>query len=496
MPRTMIGVDSTGAGCIKIMKVNTDNPRTTADTARSKFLYNSKLEQAQVSDVELQDLLASTGNVFTPSGSTNATFTKKTETDDSFGRGTRYYYRKSHFPNNFYNMPLFDYKSKRESDGKFQQHVVQRRYSGKYYQDNGGYYSTLFGSPHGSGMRWFKDYVVAGLGTINYGTTSYVQNRDPDDYNPFNMIASRLVLWNLPGDSSAILSPPTTPTAGKKAVKITSAALKIAKPGYDVDTATASQLAFDSSRRPAKIIAAADVSLPTGDSFYETGITLPDNVVADVSFYSGTTIRYPSTFGAVYWFDGTKIRFTNGTGSAGRARFMIYLEDDSAPSSGSNKVLREFNDGTVDVVQFLRPGSATTPRFSDIVIDSRWPAVQLMDEGYFTVANGQLQTDIVVPNTSGMFLMVKYCTVHGAGSDWSASIKLPFIKKFVLNYSSANHAGDSTYADIVGSTVTFNTFKGAPGDYYNDGDNPGTMVTESVPDPIIGIRYYIFGIPS
>ncbi len=42
MTRTMIGVDSTGAGCIKIMKNDADNPRTTPDSQRSKFLYNSK----------------------------------------------------------------------------------------------------------------------------------------------------------------------------------------------------------------------------------------------------------------------------------------------------------------------------------------------------------------------------------------------------------------------------------------------------------------------
>lgn len=67
---------------------------------------------------------------------------------------------------------------------------------------------------------------------------------------------------------------------------------------------------------------------------------------------------------------------------------MLYLEDNSAPTSGSYKVWRQFNDGTQDVVQFLRPGAANPPSWADIIIDTRWPAVQILAEGYFTVNSG------------------------------------------------------------------------------------------------------------
>ncbi len=314
------------------------------------------------------------------------------------------------------------------------------------------------------------------------------------------------MLWQLPGNNTAPLGQPTTPTAGKKTIKLNSTTLKIAKPGYNVDTATDDQVAFDSSNRPMKVIAGADVALnASGNTEYDTGITLGDEILADVHFYSGSTIFYPCNptnfnFGPNYYFSGTKIIFTPRNGAT-RARFMIYLEDEVAPSSGSNKVWRQFNDGTQDVVQFLKPGSANPPRFSDIIIDTRWPAVQILDEGYFTVGNGQL-THVRSFDGSGMFPMVKYMTVHGAGAanggaHWSSMVRVPFVKTMVVDDD--YRGGDSSYCTLTSSAATFHTFKGNYADRYRDDDNPEDdypYVTEYPPWPIVGIRYYVLGIPT
>ena len=226
-------------------------------------------------------------------------------------------------------------------------------------------------------------------------------------------------------------------------------------------------------------------------------------MVADVHFYSGSSIYYPAnpvdqTFGCDYYFSGTNIVFTNRN-DATRARFMIYAEDLSAPTSGTNKVLRQFTEGGVDVVQFLRPGSDDPPSFSDIIIDTRYPGTQILAEGYISVGTGQLTHEVNLP--SGFFPMVKYMTVHGAGSkatfdqdSYTARSRIPFVKRLVMQ--SNYNTGDSTYCLLTSAKATFYTFKGNMVDYYREQDGNHTFHADYDSSPIVGIRYFIFGIPT
>ncbi|MCY1361595.1 hypothetical protein D9M69_482650 [compost metagenome] len=359
---------------------------------------------------------------------------------------------------------------------------------------------------------WAQNLVLNNsLGNFAYGAAVIVTPNDTiDAFNKFRSRDKRLVVWNLPGDNTAPDDAPVLAPNGSKTNKITSTEMKIAKPGYNVDTATVQQMAFDPSRLPVKVIAAADIAIPAGISYYNTGISLPDTIALDVHFYDSATIMYPSNpqvldFGAEYWFDGTNIGFN--ASKAMRARFMLYLEDTSAPTGGSNKVLRKFTEGGVDVVQLLRPGSADPPSWKDIVIDSRRPQVQILAQGYFAVGAGNdLITDIPFDGT-GMFPMVKYLTQHGAGNgaslgqnnlpmSWSALWRLPFVKRlrYIYNFNQL-HAGESTYCELTSSNARFHTFAGNVGDYYNRSDSPGNWRTSGAYAPI-GIRYYIFGSPA
>lgn len=511
MVRTMIGVDSNGVGCIKIMKSDSDNPRTTPDSARAKFLYNSKFDvQPSIWGFRNFQYAGGSGTNYVPAGSNSSNYDYVWE--GSSGSGTNIYYvRAKYFGGLRYNMPLFDVKGVRTSVWptiRYKQNSVYRKWSGKYYHDNGGYYATL-----GEAVEPWCENLSSGIGeygTLNYGFRA--QTANTNDGDPYNYSSTRrwtYCIWNFPGDAGPITdAKPLADTAGKRSVRITSTSLKIAKPGYDAATATGTELAFDSSLNGVKIIAAADIALPYGYSQYDTGITLPSNVIADVYFYKGTTPFYPAnpddlTYGADYYFEGSSIKFENYT-SAGRARFMIYAADNSAPTSGSNKVLRQFTENGVDVVQFVRPGSANPPSFADIAIDTRWPAVQLLDEGYFAVTNIMAPKEIIVPNSAGMFLMVKYMTVHGAHpaeyDGFDRAVRVPFVKTFVLNYNGSgaeNSCGDCTYCKIESGKVTFYTYRGRPGDYYQDLDHGSVnMRADPVPYPVNGIRYYILGIPA
>lgn len=509
MPRTLIGNDSSGSGCIKIMKDLADNPYSTADSLRYKFLYNSKNNvQANLVDIQVVNVLFATGAgwIFYPAGSNSSTFTSM---GSGYAAGTIWAYKNEYFPSLRYSVPLFDIKFKMAGGVVYNQQMTQWQDKFDYYNGQGGSYKTgngeLFGWATGVNMSAF-----GGATMPNGGIFANITGNDGQTaFNKFLSRDKRIVTWNLPGNNVAVGSP-SLPPNGSKTLVIKSDQFKIAKPGYNVDTATGAQVAFDASNIPVKVLRSGDIALPAGVSYYETGVTLPDTVALDVHFYDGATITYPNNpksvdFGATYWFDGSRIGF-NATASM-RARFMLYMEDNTPPANGSNKVFRQFNDGTQDVVQFLRPGSSDPPTWADIIVDSRYPAVQILAEGYFTVpvGNGAL-TDIPFDG-NGMFPMVKYVTEHGAGNgasvghnnvpiSWTGMFRLPFLK--VLKYvapGGQSHAGESSYCQLTANNARFVTFRGNVGDYYNRQDSPGTWATSGAYAPI-GIRYYIFGIPQ
>jgi hypothetical protein len=502
--RTMIGIDSSGVGCIKIMKSSSDNPRTTPDSQRSKFLYNSKFDvQAQLADIATVNVpAAGSGFKYLPSGAGPSNYTRFYEAESTGDGGVPQYFRNSYFNNLQYNLPLFDVKMKEKSTGYFVQNRYQRQYSGKYYHNQGGYYISGNENEWGWYQNWYLGYSAGG--TLSYGTRCTVTDRSPDDYNPFSSPVKKLVLWNLPGDQSAIADKPGSSVSGKKSILISSTDFKIAKPGYDVDTATGQKLAFDASNRPVKAIASGDIAISAdGTTEFDTGFTLPSTVVADVHFYTGSTIYYPARptdldFGSRYYFSGSKIIFVND-GGAHRARFVIYVEDESVATSGGNKVLRQFASDGENVVQILRPGAAATPSWADIIIDSRWPAFQLLEEGSFTVSSG-VQTETITFDASGFFPMVKYMTVHGAGSraseTWAKRIRLPFVKRLIIDPGTlaGRDAGDSSYCTLTSSQAVFYTFRGNVVDFWNE-NSFGDTSSEGDDNPITAIRYFIFGIP-
>ncbi|PLU06138.1 hypothetical protein BMJ34_06760, partial [Sinorhizobium medicae] len=146
------------------------------------------------------------------------------------------------------------------------------------------------------------------------GTYAKITTSTNDDaYNRFLSRDKRLIVWNLPGNEDPSLEAPPLAPNGSKNVILRSDKMIIAKPGYNAETANEWQVSFDSRRVPVKVIAAADIAIPAGESFYETGITLPGNIALDVHFYEGSTIYYPfnpnmsNGLGADYWFSGSRI---------------------------------------------------------------------------------------------------------------------------------------------------------------------------------------------
>ncbi|MCK8779095.1 hypothetical protein M0654_03755 [Rhizobium sp. NTR19] len=505
MTRTLIGLDSTGVTCVKITK-GSINPFTEPDTNYGSFLYNSKwFKDIKINNV--YKLPTPSGTAYYPSGRNASNYNYAHYTDFNSWETI---YRRGYFSSE-YTFPAFDLKSKRRSDGRFVE-ISRRRFQGTSYNGNEAAYnrSDIPGI-------WYEN--LAGWG--NPGTTIY---------NFFGAVGNALVLqgsyqnsgydrhvvlWELPANNVAIKDSATkTPSPGQRVVQIDKDSCKVAKPGYDVRTATPTQLAMDSSRRPASVIKTGDVALAAGAvTEVPLGFAVGPNTVADIILYNGGVITFPAgqyfdALACEYWFSGSSM-FIQNAEAACRARFIIMAFDDASPSSGTNKVLNKFTAGGQDVVQFLRPGSANPPNFSDVILDSRWPALQILDEGWIDVApvspgiyypgsqiQGQLNQGQAVTktfNNNGLFPFVKYWTYNQHSTQgWQINPALTFITES-WNNKTRYHQGNSSYCYLTNNQATFVTFNGNPVLERTAG-NPPQWVYDYQPDQVRGIRYYILGI--
>lgn len=501
MTITHIGEDYAGVQCIKIMKGNLDGA-TTPDSQVGAFFYNSKWS-ADVKVTYTWIIPYQAGSIYNPPGTGSSNYSFHTHSLSGSDYVQHKFFRQHHFPNLPYNFPLFDVKSRRISNGRFIGEMVRKSHMTGYQQRG-----TKWTSSAGSEMGWLENYRNDTLPSAGTMTGIYTQSIYQLVSNT-EYFMKAVSVWRLPGDNTAIIDgQPKAPIPGQLSVQISKGSLKVAKPGYDVNVATATQLAFDSSNRPAKIIAADDIYLPVGETAYEIGFGIPYGTVADVHFYDGGTISFPASpssnpYGAEYWFDGSRMLFNNADRGC-RARFIVIAFDETPATAGDNEVLRQFDWNGQNVVQFLRPGSSANPSFADIALDSRWPCLQILAEGYLPVSGDGHQTYQVNFNGDGVFPMVKYMTVHGGGGDsvssWSRRVRPPFVSMIGLDRIPAptpQVAGDCTYADLYANHVIFHTYRGLPvRSYYNSSsDFDAGRVSYEYDNSLQGLRYYILGIP-
>jgi hypothetical protein len=98
-----------------------------------------------------------------------------------------------------------------------------------------------------------------------------------------NDVSKEIVIWQLPADNTAISNGTLkAPVSGQRSIEITSDYCRVAKPGFDVRTATGSQLAFDSSKRPLAAIYADDISLPVGTTQIDVGYAVNPRMICDM----------------------------------------------------------------------------------------------------------------------------------------------------------------------------------------------------------------------
>lgn len=512
MTRTLIGLDYEGVACVKITRDDLD-PITTPDNTGGAFLFNSKdAVQLQICGVDI---------------TSDSDVGSKGTGPGGFGRHMyfginnyrrNYFYNTSYFPGVTYDIPLTDFVVKSAIDGWYikgkQDFYV---YEGRQNSDV-AYCRLHYPTANFSEAGWRKDYYVNVTGENGWqnGVSYY-----PKLLNFMNVISnegmvaaipytfSDVFVWNLPATNQPLPAPlPNVP--GLEAIKINNG-LKIAKSGYDVNAATDAQLVLSSSKRATKIIAADDIAIPAGMSEYLLKVPVPAGSICDIQFYTGAEIYYPappylSPVGADWRLQSDRIQFRNNGGPC-RARFLVIINDIGIPqTSGDNNVFRQVTIDGENVVQFLRPGAGENPSFSDIIIDSRWPALRILKEGYFEVQPGG-QVFTVPIETTGYFPFIKMM-VNCAGrtftaiggvtiEQYSANIRPATVSMAKLSGNNWFTTGDSTYAKVFDDRVEFHTFRGNPKYYiWYYSDRTGFRLDTVYPDEVLGIRYYIFGIPK
>ncbi|CUX57301.1 MULTISPECIES: hypothetical protein [Agrobacterium] len=511
MTQLHIGLDYEGVGSVKITKGAYD-PGMTHDNTLGAFLYNSKFAiQAKIAGRDTQPYRD--GDYNYPPGASNDNFTMRSWRYPSTVVQNRVFYRAAYFPGLNYTLPLFEVLVRRITDNYY---VNARSILSSYgHESRGERIATVMPLNDQSDFGWkLNNRTIVDNNYRTFGDLLQLSNIFAAvNTGNYNYLTNELLVWNLPGDEAGIVdAQPLPPNPEHFAVNLDSTGLKVAKPGYNVDTAFGTQLAFDSSNRPTKIVAADDIVVPSGGSEYALPMAVPDGTMCIVNFYTGSTVIYPANphdapSGADWRIAGDRLYFSNPNGAC-RARFMVVAYDQTPPTAGNNDVFRMFTANGEDVIQFLRPGAGDPPAFADIIVDSRWPAISLLAQGYFGVGGGTQNTAIPI-DTTNFYPIVRYMTVHsgyggqnGGDESYSKMIRPPITARYRLNHPSLGFtwrdSGDSSFVTIQPNAAVFTTFSGNPA-YARLIDNGGgsyTVAYNYPSSPVIGIRYYIFGIPK
>ncbi|MAZ84115.1 MAG: hypothetical protein CME90_10985 [Hoeflea sp.] len=546
MPELFIGIDYEGVPCLKITRDSADDASTTPDSEREKFAYNSKdgalAEIADIASpvVDVSDA-AEWGNVrtivyseytqekiyFSPPTSNEYTYERAAvravaggvESPDGL-----LFYSTRYFDNLVYNCPMLSDACRLRSTGRFtsvytldydffiitsgsfeyadpKQSVIANDYSA----DAGSLaLETLPQAASVSGgirARRYWDGASNMVVLRNIAAACRSGGRKPDVL--FGPIYDQFqVVWNLPADNTPLAIAPDIPgTSGVDAIVISPTEFKVARPGYDVDTATFDELVFSAERRPAKIIAAGDVLVPAGTTYeIECGIDLPDTIVVEQATYNaGITFPFPynlyidDAWNFEYEISGSKVVLHNDKGINYRVRYMVLATDAEGPTTGTNDVFRQIEVNGEGVFQILRPGAAEPPTLADIIIDSRWPSIPILKEGYIDVGVGDLTHTIDFDNPRDLFPFVKFSVVR-AGPGGMKIATPPIVRKRINNTGSdySRLGGDTTYCDLLSNTqIRFSTFRGRMIEF-----RPGSGTVTNDAYPVIGLRYFVFGIPN
>jgi len=315
----------------------------------------------------------------------------------------------------------------------------------------------------------------------------------------YNFMTS--MIWDLPADNTPIPNPTATPVSGQIMFEASPNGVKLARPGYDIRTASGRQLIMDSDRTPIKCVMMGETpAIAPGTSYFVAKPTsidfdLSPSMVCDtICSLNGWGFAIPPVnlntgfdeqqTWAYYRVEQGGIRFSVvGTHSVA-IRFMLYATGIQGRTSGGSAVIRKVEG---QYLQVKSPGSSdVAPGYNDILLDTRFAAVTVLAEGYIPASSFSAANQ-----------------VHWRYGNIAARINfdsqgLFVFPKVIVDFGDMFRQGNHTMYLSPGGGVEVLRHSMATvvnSDHcivhISPGNSAGPGVT-GFPDPV-GVRYYILG---
>ncbi len=354
-------------------------------------------------------------------------------------------------------------------------------------------------------------YVVSDANTIN---VNYV----------YPQTSQRLTsVLELPAENQPFPTYASAPVDGQLVLELTNKVARMAYPGHDVNETSHEAFIFSESRIPAKIIGAGEVTVGAGGNakVFTKRATTPETYMdwmirrtAD-AFWCNPPYMPPTLFSSDgqgisidYEVEADGVRIYNTGNADVVVRYMICADDASGPTSGGAKVLHDGNDGTQDFIQIKRPGSSdTNPNLNEIILDTRYPYVPIVQEGWvaaeeFTEGSdnrsfGAYRKTVNFINT-GYMPFVKIMTRWSNGqtrSPINKQLRVSGVSGSEAAILNGQAAGDCTFCVVGDNFLRLYQSNGEPVRLELKQETFGPGIVKRWGPSLVGVRYYVFAIP-
>ena len=310
--------------------------------------------------------------------------------------------------------------------------------------------------------------------------------------------------WDLPANSAPIVTPIATPVPGQKMLRLRPDVAILTRRGFSVDNASGRQCIFSSNRLPGMCIMMGETGLiaansslyvprttdfPLHETMFVDPIVALDGLPFTIPAVDRTSNKTGRQLRVYYKIDANGINFSVEGDYAVRIRFMVYATSTQPLTSGGSRVLRKLPSGHI---QIKRPGSSdSNPSGNDILVDTRFPSVRVMAEGWIPIENfspanvvdGQYGSHaaIVQFDGSGQFIFPKVM------ANWPERITQGFHQYVRLPNTNAWQPTNQSCVTVVeGNRIVIHMSPGAPTTI----DTSSGGFSYNLPNPI-GARYYI-----
>lgn len=540
MTRWFMGSKGGSHPMLRVMKDDADDPVTTPSTDWQKFIFDSTRAHkiGYIPDIfdTSYDIVRYPNSG--PSGGV-ATYYEPVGSSEGSAREKVWTYRAGN-PSSTINAaqsrvifpeklglsfePLMELRSQRRSDGRATgcssgYYRYRSRYGGEFgnVRGFGAYTSTyanggrLWVTPVDVSRRFYSPYGLQGTDVNGVPLINYSMSTGSSHFR-------LTTAFELPSGDQPMPTYASTPVPGQRVLRFSPEGVGMAYPGHDVNEPGYEAHIFNGSRVPAKVIGTGEIWVGSGANVKvftkrsTTQSTYLDFMLrrSDQAQFSHPPIIATGTaqtdkLEMEYAIEADGVRIFNIGTMAFYCRYIVFADDNSAPTSGGLKVFNKGNDGAQDFIQLKLPGSSdTNPGLNETILDLRLPFVPIVDEGWIPASafteSGHLSYGIrrktIYFTNNGFIPFVKYLVSWGNG----------VISHPVTNIIRTWDLGFPNYDKTIGGDSTSCVIFNDRLDFYNSSGNPVRIdVDEGVTGPkanpeygpgISGIRWYLFAIPN